>query len=82
MIRESENTRDDPIRIVVELPADIEVADRRAEEAMGAVLSELVTGRRVLLETTETTGRVVAPVADRVVAGRRLARSVPARDGR
>jgi len=76
MIRESESRTDDPIRIVVDLPRDLDAADQLAEEAMGEAILQLSAGRRVLLETTEVTGRVVAPVADRVAAGRRLARSV------
>ena len=82
MIRESESPSDDPVRIVVDLPADLDLADRLAEEAMGAAIAALNTGRRVLLETTEASGRVVAPVADRLAAGRRLARSVSSVDGR
>ena len=45
---------------------------------MGAAVAELSAGRRVLLETSEVTGRVLAPVNDRLAAGRRLARSVAA----
>jgi uncharacterized protein (DUF58 family) len=76
MVRESESRTDDPIRIVVDLPRDRDAADRIAEEAMGAALVQLSSGRRVVLETSEVTGRVTAPVADRLTAGRRLARSV------
>jgi len=39
-------------------------------------------GRTVVLETIERTGRVVAPVADRLSAGRRLARAIGPFDGR
>ena len=42
---------------------------------MGEVVALLNAGRGVVLETTEATGRVVAPVADRLTAGRRLARA-------
>ena len=76
MIRESESRQDDPIRIVVDLPRDLDAADRIAEEAMGEVVAQLNAGRRIVLETTEVTGRVVTPVVDRLSAGRRLARSV------
>ncbi len=82
MVRESESRTDDPVRIVVDLPADQDDADRLAGEAMGTVLSQLGASRRVLLETTEFSGKVVAPVADRVAAGRRLARAVSTDDRR
>jgi hypothetical protein len=49
---------------------------------LGAVLVQLNSGRGVVLETTETTGRVVAPVTDRLTAGRRLAKAVAPLDGR
>jgi uncharacterized protein (DUF58 family) len=76
MVRESESRTDDPIRIVVDLPGDLDAADRMAEEALGAVMAQLSAGRRVTLETTEASGRMVNPVADRLAAGRRLARAV------
>lgn len=76
MVRESEISLDEPTRVLVDLPQDPEQADRRAEEAMGELVRLLSGGRRVLLETTEPVGRVVAPVTDRLGAGRRLARAV------
>jgi len=82
MVRESEEHTDDPIRIVADFPAELEVADRLAEEAMGEVLVQLSAGRSVVLETTELTGKVVAPVADGLSAGRRLARALPTSYGR
>jgi uncharacterized protein (DUF58 family) len=82
MVRESESQTDNPIRMVVDLPRDLDTADRLAEEAMGEIVAQLSAGRRVLLETTEVTGRVVAPVVDRLSAGRRLARSVASVDAR
>jgi uncharacterized protein (DUF58 family) len=82
MIRESENRQDDPIWMVVDLPRDLDAADRRAEDAMGEIVVQLNAGRRIVLETTEDTGRVIAPVADRLSAGRRLARSVASPDAR
>jgi uncharacterized protein (DUF58 family) len=82
MVRESENQTDDPIRMVVDLPRDLDAADRLAEEAMGEIVAQLSKGRRIVLETTEVTGRVVAPVAERLSAGRRLARSVASSDAR
>ena len=82
MIRESESRQDDPICLIVDLPRDLDAADRIAEDAMGEIVMQLNAGRRIVLETTESTGRVVAPVADRVSAGRRLARSVASSDAR
>ena len=81
MVRESEIRTDDPIRIVTDLPRDLDVADRLAEEAMGEIVAQLSAGRSVVLETTEITGRVVGAVADRLSAGRRLARAVAPLDG-
>jgi hypothetical protein len=49
---------------------------------MGEIVAQLSKGRRIVLETTEVTGRVVAPVAERLSAGRRLARSVASSDAR
>ena len=82
MVRDSESRTDEPIRIVVNLPWDINAADRIAEDAMGAAVMQLGAGRRVLLETNEVTGKVIAPVPDRLTAGRRLARSVASGDDR
>jgi hypothetical protein len=82
MVRESEERTDDPIRIVADLPRDLDAADRLAEEAMGEVIAQLGVGRSVVLETTEESGKVVAPVADRTSAGRRLARALATSDGR
>jgi len=45
------------------------------------VLAQMNAGRTVVLETTEPTRRVVAPVTDRLTAGRRLARAVGPSDG-
>lgn len=80
MVRESEARTDNPVRIVVDLPRDLDAADRRAEEAMGEIVLRLNAAHPIVLETTEPTGRVVAPVVDRVSAGRRLARSVASVD--
>jgi uncharacterized protein (DUF58 family) len=81
MVRESEIRTDDPVRIVAELSRDLDAADRLAEEAMGEVVAQLKAGRGIVLETTELTGRVVAPVSDRLSAGRRLARAVAIAEG-
>ena len=48
---------------------------------MGEVVAQLKAGRGIVLETTELTGRVVAPVSDRLSAGRRLARAVAIAEG-
>lgn len=82
MIRESESRTDGQIRIVLDLPRDLDAADRLAEEAMGEIVTQLNAGRRVLLETTEVTGKVAAVVVDRLSAGRRLARAVASVEGR
>jgi hypothetical protein len=82
MIRESESRTDGQIRIVLDLPRDLDAADRLAEEAMGEIVTQLNAGRRVLLETTEVTGKVAAAVVDRLSAGRRLARAVASVEGR
>ena len=82
MIRESETRQDDPIRIVVDLPRDLDAADRLAENAMGEIVTQLNAGSPIVLETTEDTGRVIAPVVDRLSAGRRLARAVASADTR
>ena len=82
MVHESEMRTDDPIRVVADLPPDEDAADRLAEEAMGEVVAQLNSGRSVVLETTEATGRVVATVGDRLSAGRRLARAVAPLSGR
>ena len=80
MVRESEARTDNPVRIVVDLPRDLDAADRRAEEAMGEIVRHLNAAHPIVLETTEPAGRVIAPVADRVSAGRRLARAVASVD--
>jgi uncharacterized protein (DUF58 family) len=76
MIRESEVRSDDPVRIVARLDPNPDTADKLAEEAMGQVLAQMKSGRTVVLETNEPTGAVIAPVCDRLSAGRRLARAV------
>ncbi len=61
----------------MELPADPDEAERVAERALGTVVDLLGDGAPVLLGTLERSGAVLAPVTDRRVAGRRLARAVP-----
>ena len=49
---------------------------------MGEIVTQLNASSRIVLETTEDTGRVIAPVVDHVSAGRRLARAVASTDTR
>ena len=81
MVRETEQRAERPVVVTADLPADEDLAERRAEEAMGAVVAHLAAGDRVVLETLEVTGRVHAGVTDRTTAGRRLARAVSAGAG-
>lgn len=77
MVRETEQRPDRPVHVLVDLPTDPVVAEVLAEDALATVVAHLAAGDRVVLETTEPSGRVVAPVVDRVSAGRRLARALP-----
>lgn len=79
MVREAEHPTDEPIVVEVVLPDDLVTAERRAGEAMATLVSLLRRGERVVLVTDEPGGRMVAPVADAVDAGRRLARAVAPR---
>ncbi len=76
MVRELEQPSAAPVTITVDLPDDPEEAERIAEGALGTVTHLLEGGALVLLGTLEPSGRVLAPVADRRGAGRRLARAV------
>lgn len=76
MVREVERPAAEPVTITVELPADLDAAERVAEGALGSVVGLLGDGVPVLLGTRESSGPVQAPVADRRSAGRRLARAV------
>jgi uncharacterized protein (DUF58 family) len=76
MVRELEQPSAAPVTITVDLPDDPEEAERIAEGALGTVTQLLEGGAPVLLDTLEPSGRVLAPVADRRGAGRRLARAV------
>ena len=60
---------------------DPEAAERVAEGALGTVVGLLEGGAPVLSGTREPAGQVVAPVADRRSAGRRLARAVNGSEG-
>ena len=77
MVREVERPSTGPVTLTVELPPDPDEAERVAERALGTVVDLLATGAPVLLGTLERSGAVLAPVTDRRVAGRRLARAVP-----
>ena len=76
MVRELERPVAGPIAVTVELPDDEEEGERVVERALGTVVNLLDTGTPVVLRTRERSGPVVAPVADRRGAGRRLARAV------
>jgi uncharacterized protein (DUF58 family) len=77
MVREVERPSTGPVTLTVELPSDPDEAERVAERALGTIVDLLATGAPVLLGTRERSGAVLAPVTDRRVAGRRLARAVP-----
>ncbi len=81
MVRELEQPSAGPVAVTVDLPDDPEEAERVAEGALGTVVQLLDTGAPVLLGTLEPSGPVLAPVADRRGAGRRLARAVARRGG-
>jgi uncharacterized protein (DUF58 family) len=76
MVRELERPSAEAVTVTVELPEDPEVAERIAERALGTVVHLLHAGTPVIIGTVEPAGPVVAPVADRRSAGRRLARAV------
>ncbi|HWG74841.1 MAG TPA: DUF58 domain-containing protein [Acidimicrobiales bacterium] len=76
MLRELEEPAAEPVRLTVVLPLDPEQGERVAERALGTVVVLLERGAAVILATTESSGPVVASVADRRGAGRRLARAV------
>ncbi len=76
MVRELERPSAGPITVTVDLPDDPDDAELVAEGALGTVVDLLEVGAPVLLGTVERSGPVLAPVADRRAAGRRLARAV------
>jgi uncharacterized protein (DUF58 family) len=80
MVKELERPSAGPVTVTVDLPADLEAAERVAERALGTVVQLLDRGAPVVLGTVEPSGPVLAPVAERRAAGRRLARAV-ARSG-
>jgi uncharacterized protein (DUF58 family) len=75
MVRETERPVDDPVVLDVVLPRDPVAAEAICERAKGTGAAWLARGRVVVLQTEEETGRVSAPVRDRVDLGRRLARA-------
>jgi uncharacterized protein (DUF58 family) len=77
MVRELEGPSAEPVTVSVTLPPDADDAERVAERAFGTILRLFDRGVPVLLATTERSGAVTAPVANRRDAGRRLARAVP-----
>jgi uncharacterized protein (DUF58 family) len=76
MVKELERPSAEPVVVTVELPVDPDEAEHVAERALGTVVDLLQGGSAVVLRTLEPSGRVEALVADRRVAGRRLARAV------
>ena len=75
MVREMEEPSVQPVILKVSMPQDEEAAERLAEKALGSVVALLDRGIPVVLATDESEDNVVAPVADRREAGRRLARA-------
>ena len=75
MVREMEAPSSLPVTLKVSLPREPEAAELTAERALGTVVGLVDRGATVVLATTETTGEIVSPVADRREAGRRLARA-------
>jgi uncharacterized protein (DUF58 family) len=76
MVSEVEGPSAEPVTLTVTLPSDPREAERVAERALGTVVQLLERGAPVHLATLEETGPVMALVADRRGAGRRLARAV------
>lgn len=75
MVRESEEPSAQPITLKLSLPYDDEAAERATERALGTAMAVLDRGAPLILATDEQSGPVVEPVADRIEAGRRLARA-------
>jgi uncharacterized protein (DUF58 family) len=75
MVRETEAPVRRPSVIVVTLPGDEEAGERVAEQALGTVLARISQNVPVVLATSEATGPVLARVAHRIDAQRRLARA-------
>jgi uncharacterized protein (DUF58 family) len=77
MVRELESPGRGPLTIAVDLRGPEDEAEAAAGRAAGLALAALRAGVPVTLATAETDGPVLAPVADAVSVGRRLARAVP-----
>jgi len=77
MVRELETPGRAPLTIAVDLRGPEDEAEAAAGRAAGLALAALRGGVPVTLATVEDDGPVVAPVADAVAVGRRLARAVP-----
>jgi uncharacterized protein (DUF58 family) len=81
MVRDLEQPGGEAVTITVDLPAEPDAAERVAEGAFGTVAGMLQSGTPVVLGTREPSGPVLAAVADRRSAGRRLARAVAGPSG-
>lgn len=77
MVREMEEPSAQPVTLKVDLPTDEDTAEQITEKAFATIVALLDRGVPVVLATHETAGDVVAPVANRRDAGRRLARATP-----
>ena len=73
MVREMEDEDAKPIRVVVALPRDEELADALAARALGTLVELLSCHHFVILCSREDNGLRVEPVRTRQEAGRRLA---------
>ena len=76
MVRELESPGHAPLTIAVDLRGPHDQAEAAAGRAAGLALAALRAGVPVTLATAEADGPVLAPVADPVSVGRRLARAV------
>jgi len=76
MVREVEEPSAHPVTLKVTLPNDVDAAEREAEHALGTAVAVLDRGGSLLMVTSEVEGPVTGAVADRLEAGRRLARAV------
>jgi uncharacterized protein (DUF58 family) len=81
MVIELERASGGPVTVVVDLPADVDEAERVAERALGTVVELLRDADAVTLRTLEPSGTITRQVRDRRQAGRRLARAVAASGG-
>ena len=81
MVRETEAPPAEPVEVTVTLPADPEMAERVAGDALATVVALLGRGSPTVLTTEEAHGPVRAPVGDRAAAGRRLAAAVAPASG-